>query len=90
MRIRVEVGRTRVRTATKVIVGVVIAAVVFLALVNRDYLTVYDSPTGQIVLAAVGAIFATGGWLLTRMARVDLPERFTARAGGPTVTGAEP
>jgi Flp pilus assembly protein TadB len=90
MRIRVEVGRTRVRTATKVIVGVVIAAVVFLALVNRDYLTVYDSPTGQIVLATVGTIFATGGWLLTRMARVDLPERFTARAGGPTVTGAEP
>jgi len=89
MRIRVEVGRTRVRTATKVIVGVVAAAVVFLALVNRDYLTVYDSPTGQIVLGIVGAIFATGGWLLTRMARVDLPERFTARAGGPTVAGVE-
>src|SRR5690606_9791405 len=32
MRIRVEVGRTRVRTATKVIVGVVIAAVAFLTL----------------------------------------------------------
>jgi len=90
MRIRVEVGRTRVRTATKVIVGVVAAAVVFLALVNRDYLTVYDSPTGQIVLGIVGAIFATGGWLLTRMARVDLPERFTARAGGPTIAGVEP
>ena len=44
----------------------------------------------RLVLAAVGAIFATGGWLLTRMARVDLPERFTARAGGPTAIGAEP
>ena len=40
MRIRVEVGRTRVRTATKVIVGVVIAAVVFHAIANRSYLTV--------------------------------------------------
>lgn len=38
MRIRVEVGRSRVRTATKVIVGVVAVAVVFLALVNREYL----------------------------------------------------
>ena len=66
MRIRVEVGRTRVRTATKVILGVVAVAVAFLTLVNRDYLAVYDSPGGQVVLGIVGAIFATGGWLLTR------------------------
>ncbi|MGE3449551.1 MAG: type II secretion system F family protein [Microbacteriaceae bacterium] len=89
MRIRVEVGRTRVRTATKVIVGVVIAAVAFLAVVNRSYLTVYDSIGGQMMLAVVGGIFALGGWLLTRMAEIDLPQRFTARAGGPTQAGAE-
>ena len=89
MRIRVEVGRTRVRTATKVIVGVVIAAVLFLAIANRDYLTVYDSAGGQVMLAIVGGIFAIGGWLLTRMADIELPERFTARAGGPTRIGAE-
>jgi hypothetical protein len=83
MRIRVEVGRTRVRTATKVIVGVVIAAVVFLAIANRSYLTVYDSVGGQIMLAIVGGIFALGGWLLSRMAEIELPERFTARAGDP-------
>lgn len=90
MRIRVEVGRSRVRTATKVIVGVVAVAVVFLALVNREYLEVYDTPAGQFVLAIVGAIFATGGWLLTRMARIDLPDRFTARATSPSLTGLEP
>lgn len=90
MRIRVEVGRTRVRTATKVIIGVVIAAVVFLAVVNRSYLSVYDSAGGQVVLAIVGGIFALGGWLLTRMADIELPERFTARAGGPTQAGGEP
>ena len=89
MRIRVEVGRTRVRTATKVIVGVVIAAAVFLAIANRDYLAVYDSAGGQVMLAIVGGIFAVGGWLLTRMADIELPERFTARAGGPTQVGAE-
>lgn len=89
MRIRVEVGRTRVRTATKVIVGVVIAAVVFLAIANRSYLTVYDSVAGQIMLAIVGGIFALGGWLLTRMAEIELPERFTARAGGPSRIGAD-
>lgn len=87
MRIRVEVGRTRVRTATKVIVGVVICAVLFLAVVNGSYLAVYDSAGGQVVLAIVGATFGLGGWLLTRMAAIDLPERFTARAAGP---GAAP
>lgn len=90
MRIRVEVGRTRVRTATKVIVGVVIAAVAFLALVNRDYLGVYDSPAGQVVLAIVGSIFATGGWLLARMSRIDLPERFTARSSTPALAETGP
>ena len=89
MRIRVEVGRTRVRTATKVIVGVVMAAVAFLAIANRDYLAVYDSAGGQMMLGIIGAVFALGGWLLTRMAEIELPERFTARAGGPTQIGAE-
>lgn len=90
MRIRVEVGRTRVRTATKVIIGVVITAVVFLAVANRSYLTVYDSIGGQIMLAIIAGVFALGGWLLTRMADIDLPERFTARADAPTHFGAEP
>jgi protein-S-isoprenylcysteine O-methyltransferase Ste14 len=83
MRIRVEVGRTRVRTATKVIVGVVVLAVVFLAVVNGEYLDVYDSLGGQFMLAVIGGVFALGGWLLIRMAAIDLPERFTARAVAP-------
>lgn len=82
MRVRVDVGRTRVRTATKVIVGVVAATVVLLTVLNRDYLAAYDSPGGQVALVAVGAVFALGGWLLVHMAELDLPERFTARRPG--------
>jgi hypothetical protein len=88
MRIRVEVGRTSVRTAAKVIVGVVASTVVLLAVTNRDYLGVYDSPGGQVVLLVVGAVFAFGAWLLDRMAEVDLPDRFNARRS--TTTGATP
>jgi Flp pilus assembly protein TadB len=83
MRIRVDVGRTRVRTATKVIVGVVIAAVAFLAIGNRGYLEVYDEPAGQLVLGVIGGVFSLGGWLLARMAAIEMPERFTARAVTP-------
>lgn len=82
MRIRVEVGRTRVRTASKVILGVVAATIALLALLNRDYLAVYATPGGQIVLLFIGGIFALGGWLLVRMAELDMPERFSARSGG--------
>lgn len=82
MRIRVEVGRTRVRTATKVIVGVVAATIVLLAVLNRSYLVAYDSPGGQVVLLFVGAIFATGGWMLLHMSELEMPERFSARSAG--------
>lgn len=82
MRIRVEVGRTQVRTATKVIVGVVGATIVLLALLNRSYLGAYDSPLGQLVLVVIASVFALGGWLLVHMAELNLPERFTARGAG--------
>lgn len=79
MRIRVEVGRSRVRTAAKVILGVVAATVVLLGVANRGYLAVYGDAAGQFVLLVIGMIFGFGGWLMTRMAAIDIPERFTAR-----------
>ena len=82
MRVRVEVGRTRVRTAARVIAGVVAATIAGLTLISRPYLDAYDSPRGQLVLVFVGATFALGGWLLSRMSELELPERFTPRAGG--------
>jgi tight adherence protein B len=88
MRVRVEVGRTRVRTATKVIVGVVGATVALLTLLNREYLRAYDTAGGQVVLIFVAGIFATGGWLLVRMAELDIPDRFTARPARPTAEAA--
>jgi len=83
MRVRVEVGRARVRTATKVIVGVVAAAATFLAVTNRQYLAVYNTATGQLVLVVIAAVFALGAWLLELMAATELPERFTARTASP-------
>lgn len=79
MRIRVDVGRTQVRTASKVIIGVVAATIALLAVLNRGYLAVYADPAGQLVLLFVGGIFALGGWLLVRMAELEMPDRFSAR-----------
>lgn len=82
MRIRVEVGRARVRTASKVILGVVAATIGLLAVLNRDYLAAYSTRGGQLMLLVVGSVFALGGWLLIHMAEIDLPERFSSRSSG--------
>ncbi|UOX88401.1 type II secretion system F family protein [Amycolatopsis sp. FBCC-B4732] len=64
MRMRVETGRARTRTSVRVIVGTTIAFAVGVVVLNRDYLTAYDSPLGQAVLLCIGALFGSGfAWL---------------------------
>ncbi len=79
MRVKVEVSRARLRTSAKIILGSVAATLALLLLLNRSYLDAYDSVAGQAVLAAVGGIFAAGGWLLARMSEIALPDRFVPR-----------
>ncbi|MFA9444428.1 type II secretion system F family protein [Egicoccus sp. AB-alg6-2] len=79
MRVKVEVGRQRLRTSAKIILGSVVATVIMLMVLNRSYLDAYDSPGGQAVLAVVGGVFAGGSWLMARMSDIDLPERFVPR-----------
>ena len=79
MRVKVEVGRQRLRTSAKIILGSVAATVVMLMVLNRSYLDAYDSLLGQLMLAVVGGVFAGGSWLMARMSDIDLPERFVPR-----------
>ncbi|GAA2686013.1 Flp pilus assembly protein TadB [Actinosynnema pretiosum] len=78
MRLRVEAGRARTRTSVRVIVGTTGGFAVAVVLLNRDYLSAYDSATGQLVLLGVGALFAVGFAWLARIARVHRPDRFLA------------
>ena len=82
MRVKVEVGRQRLRTSAQIILGSVAATVVLLLVLNRSYLDAYDSVLGQLVLAAIAAVFVAGSWLMARMSDIDLPERFVPRSGG--------
>jgi len=78
MRLRVEAGRARTRTAVRVMVGATLAMAAGLALLNRGYLAPYGSALGQLVLLVVVGCFAGSFWWLTRMARADAPARFLA------------
>ena len=46
-----------------------------LAVLNRGYVQVYDSPLGQLVLAVVVALYAAGFLWMRRLATFDAPER---------------
>ena len=78
MRLRVEASRARTRTSTRVIVGTTLVFAAGLVLLNRDYVAAYSTPTGQLVLLAVGALFAAGFAWLARIAHIGEPARLLA------------
>jgi Flp pilus assembly protein TadB len=79
MRLRVEAGRAQVRTASRMIVGILIVAVLVLSVMSRGYLEPYGTVAGQMWLVLVGGVFALGVVLMEYMSRIELPERFSPR-----------
>jgi tight adherence protein B len=78
MRLGVNAARASTRTSVRVVAGVTVAMVVGLLLLNRSYLQPYGSAGGQVVLAAVFAVFGAGLFWLHVMARFQAPDRFLA------------
>ena len=76
MRLRVEAGRARTRTSVRVVTISTTAFAVGLLVLNRGYLSPYDSALGQMVLALVGGLFAAAFWWLAQSSKVDAGERF--------------
>lgn len=79
MRLRVEVGRARIRTSARIVVATTLVTMAFLFAFSRQLLRAYDSTTGQLWLLLVAGVFALGGWMLHSYGQVDMPERFAAR-----------
>jgi len=75
MRLRVEAERARIRGDLQIIVVTVISFVAVLLLVDRGYYSPYDSPVGQLVLAAIAGVFVAAFALLLRLGRSTAPER---------------
>ncbi len=88
MRMRVEAGRARTRTSVRVIVGTTLTFAVAVVLLNRAYLSAYDTVTGQIVLLGIGVLFGFGFAWLVRIATLPEPDRFLT--AGETATSQTP
>lgn len=78
MRLRVDAARARLRTAVRVIAGCTASTAIGLILLNRRYLDVYGSMTGQVVLAAVATCWGVALTWLAHMSEFVAPERFLA------------
>lgn len=76
---RVWVGRARTRTAVKIIMGTVTGFVAALMTLNRDYLEPYSTPSGQLTLVGIFAVFAVALVMLQRGSQIVLPDRFITR-----------
>lgn len=79
MRMRVWVGRARMRTTVRVVGIVIGVSLVGLYALDRDYLAAYDGFSGQIALLIVALMFALSIVLLERMGRIAMPARFVGR-----------
>ena len=82
MRTRVWVGRARTRSAVRIISGVVAAFVLGLLAFHRDYLAVYATWGGQLILCGILAAFVGALVALGRMSHIDVPDRFVRRRAG--------
>ena len=76
MRLRVEAARGRMRTAVKVIAACTIATAGGLVVLNRSYVSSYNTGLGQAVLALIAALWGAALWWLARMSQFVAPERF--------------
>lgn len=85
MRLRVDAARARLRTAVRVIAACTASTAIGLILLNRRYLDVYGSATGQVVLAVVAACWGIALTWLAHMSEFVAPERFLAVRPEPAV-----
>lgn len=79
MLVRVAATRARVRTSARIIAATTLALAVGLSVINADYLAPFNGLLGQVVLAAIGALWAAGLVWLARLTRTDLGPRALAR-----------
>lgn len=73
---RIEADRRAVRRGVQVVVLVTVVMALGLLTLNPSYVAPYREPVGQLVLAAVVAIFAVGFAWLRRLAEFRPPGRF--------------
>jgi len=82
MRTRVWVSRARTRSSVRIIAAALVVFIVGLLVIYPDYLAVYASANGQLVLAAFVCTAAISLWMMRALSDVRHPDRFVRRTAG--------
>ncbi len=78
MRLRVETGRARTYTSSKVLVMFTLGLAVTLLLFAPEFMTPFDTAMGQVVMVGIGALFCAALWSLVVLGRpATTPRLFT-------------
>jgi Flp pilus assembly protein TadB len=75
MRRKVGAERKSTRRSVMIVIIVSVGMALVLALVDRAFLAPYSTPTGQVVLAFIVALYGAGILWLRRLARFESPQR---------------
>jgi Flp pilus assembly protein TadB len=78
MRRKVTAQRRSTRRSVQIVVGVSVGLALVLAVTNRGYVRYYSGILGELVLAAVVALYAASFLWLRKLAKYDAPERLLA------------
>lgn len=82
MRGRVMAGRRSTRHSVQIVVFISAAFIIGLRVLNPEYVEPYGTLTGQMVLALIVALFASGFFWLRRLATFEMPTRFLGGGDG--------
>lgn len=80
MRRRIEASRRSIRRSVRIVLVIVLAVMLGMSVVNHQYVSAYDSPTGQLMLAVVALVFFGGLMWLRRLAMPEKIDRFMVEA----------
>ena len=75
MRLRIETSRARQFTSARFIAGIVTVFAIGMAAFSKSYLEPFDTLSGQMALAVIGALFIASGVALMKMSRFASPLR---------------
>lgn len=81
MRVRIEVGRARVRASMRIVGVCVTLTILLLVVAGGELLQGYGSWQGQLWLVVIGCVVVLAVWSSRKLAEIPQPERFTARRG---------
>jgi len=79
MHTRIWVGRSRTRSAVKIIASVVTVFVGGLVVLSPEYLAPYRTAEGQLVLSVIVLVFFGALLLMQRLSVIVAPDRFVGR-----------